>query len=125
MWYIAEEMARRRRPTPSASVVRAREDGKAARTFARWDGAKRVVPAVAASAAAVGVAAVQPPASALNYVLATVLAIVIPAALAKIAWDGHQKKRLRGRVSELEQANRTLMSEADAYRQLPPPSSSP
>lgn len=65
-------------------------------------------------------AVVQAPASGLNYVLATALAILVPGGLAKILWDGRQKKVMRARLTELEQDARTLAVEvSDLRQQLP------
>lgn len=112
----------RRPPQAKASfkVVEVQENAKTARTFARWDAGKRILPAFFGSASAVGVALVQQPASGLNYILATALAILVPGGLVRIVWDTYQKKGMRERLDELEKDNRELVAEAsELRRQLP------
>lgn len=101
-------MLRRQQPQPSARVVEAREAGKTNRTFARMDAAKRILPSLFGSTAAVLIALIESQNSAVNIVLAVMLGVLVPAGLAKILWDAGQKRRLRARLADLEQENRQL-----------------
>ena len=98
----------RRRQARSDRVVELEETARTARTYVRCDALKRIVPSVAASAAAVGIAVVEGPATGVNAILATLLAVTVPSALAKILWDAGQKRRLRARITDLENKNRIL-----------------
>lgn len=113
-------MRRKRYPGLSARAVEAIEQGKSNRTFARWDGLKRILPAFFGAASPVGLAIVEAQAggpSIVNIVLIVLLIIVVPSATIKIVYDGTQKKRLRERATDLEQENRRLKTELE---QAPP-----
>lgn len=110
-----------------ARIIEAEERGKTARTVARWDGLKRIVPAFFGAASPVALAIVQAQTDGpdvVNIVLLVLLIVVVPSALAKIVYDGLQKKRLRERTTALEQENRELTNEvAELRRALPAPGS--
>lgn len=85
----------------------------------RWQAAIRIFPVLFASAAAVGVAWVvagETTVVNLNVVLTVTVSITVPAALAKILWDRRQKRRQRGRLTDLERENRELTVEAARLR---------
>jgi hypothetical protein len=116
MWLSSADMAEDNGGRSPDRAVEA-ADARTARTFVRWDAARRIAPWFFGSAAAVGVAAVLAGEATgvdirVNVVLSAALTLAVPAAVAKIFWDKRQKRRLRDRVTELEDANRTLEREA-------------
>jgi hypothetical protein len=97
-----------------------REQARTTRTVARWNAARRIAPYCFGALAAVGVAfalggetteVAADVAAEINVLLSVGISIAIPSCLVKILWDRRQKRRLRDRIVDLENDNRTLQRE--------------
>jgi membrane protein implicated in regulation of membrane protease activity len=101
----------------SARIVEKRIEAATRRSQVRWDAAKRIVPAAFACLAAFGVSTqIAGEATTVNVGLAAAVSVTLPAGLAKMWWDRTQKRRLRERITELEDENRSLIGEVGELR---------
>src|ERR1044071_3823422 len=100
-----------RRQQGSTKVEIARQEQRTVRTLARAEALRGVGKAVAAAAAAVGVAwqiAGKQTGFDVNIVLGLTMFVTLPPGVVKIFWDRRQKERQRERLVELEGENTEL-----------------